>query len=266
MRTWCRGIGRVGFIIMIWMGGLGCSSLSVVTPNPTIESPELRGAGAVFLQLGNYSAHRYRATQDASVRPPNIDDPELLRVRGLSAGLGFEFLQQFKLMAALDPFNGTSLLKGQWQWLGEPTSTAEAGTWSSSVTAQGSYARNTNSGEQNGVLGHGGHPWKGEISAVGSALGLSLGYRFNENFMFFGGGAYGHTQVSTSIDQSPNSSGTSLGGSYSVKDNGNAYTFGLGGQMGRRLIGLLQYQVTHLQYDHVKDTENMHEIVFGILF
>lgn len=227
----------------------------------------MRGAQSnMAFQLGSYSAHEYTSVINAGERPPDFSNPTVESAGSLVGGLGYEFLKQFRLSVDLDPTRMMPILKGQWQWLGSPSVEAEAGDWSSSLGLQLSFSRVSKTGDQTSAFGDGGNPWEGNIRGSSAALMTSVGYRPTDKFLIFLGAAHARLEVRTSIDQSANVDQTDLGGSYQVSDRGRATTVGLGGLIGRRVVGLVKFESTQVRYERVSKNERIDQLLFGILF
>ena len=246
----------------------GCANLSIRLPNPSVEVPELAGASSQWnFQLASYSAHEYTSTANAAAQPPDFDNPMLGESGNFTAGVGYEFLSQFRFSLDVDPGQMMPIFKAQWQWLGPGRIEAKAGDWSSSVGFQASRGQTSKSAERQEFLGSETPGWNGRI--VGSQLAVmsSFGYRPTDAFLLFLGAAFGNLTVSSTIDQdrpAGGSSGSSV--RYEADDRGRATTFGLGGLIGQRVIGMVKFETTSIEYDRVREKEQINQVLFGLLF
>lgn len=253
------------FIIVLMSA---CSNLTVVQPNPSIENPELRGARSQFgFQLGSYTGHEYTSTGDASRRPPVLNEAQLEQAEtSFSAGLGYEFLERFRVSFDLDPLRALPQLKAQWQWLGPGSYEAKQGDWSSSIGFQLSSSNARKTGDQGGVLGPSGFPWEGEIRGTQSSLMLSVGHRVLDHLLFFVGGALGQMSVRTKISQQPSSDSSSQGGIYEVRDQGRGTTLGAGALVGKKWMGLIKFEQAKIRYDRAAEDEHISQLLLGLQF
>ena len=126
----------------------------------------------------------------------------------------------------VNPVHANGSLYGKYQFLGSTFSESQEGSISGMLHARFGGSSLTKSGDQKGVFGPGGYPWKGTIKGSFAAAGLSFGYRLNEQALAFAGGSYGNYGVSTQITQ--DAANGDAGGSYSDSSKGNAQTYGGG--------------------------------------
>jgi opacity protein-like surface antigen len=245
-----------------------CASLAMVVPNPSVSNPELPGGepGDLLISLGNYSAHEYEVSPDASRRPPDLNNPKAERALGVFAGLGSHLHRDILVTGAVDPVNTAVILKGQWQLSGAKQQSSKQGDWSTSLNTQASYGRANNSGDQSSQFGPGGHPWEGVVSATTLSFGASVGYRLVDKALFYVGASHGWNQLQSRIHHQQNTDGSSPGASYTTDDNGTATTLGVGIQLGRSFQVSIKYEHTILNYQALPLNPQIDQIVIGLGF
>jgi len=157
---------------------------------------------------------------------------------------GYTVLPQLELSIALNGFaslyNATPgySAKAKFQFLGGDRSKKDPGL-SAAISTSYLLLTGRASGDQKTSLGPGGYGWKAELEGKNLASAVTIGYRINNNFLFFTG--VGQSQISTKLilNQDANtSSEPDAGGSYSITDSGRANNFGLGIDMGSQTTSL----------------------------
>ncbi len=217
---------------------VGCSSLQIVVPLPHVEVPEVQGPPHNMMYMETQGGIAFEATSDASARPPNLASARTKDLGNTPAiGLGFSFEKLSRLQLS---FGGamlgsslTSLFTGlqaklQYQIFGEPTQKAKDSNFSMSIFASGSAPSESKSGDQKGTFGPGGYPWKATISTSAISYGLSTGYRWTPQTLLYFGVATSSPTVKVSIDQSPSTDNSDLGGNYSLSSQLRNQTVTLG--------------------------------------
>lgn len=198
-----------------------CSNLAVTNPTPIIETPELSGAdGFKFgASAAITSGTKYEASPDASARPPVLTAPTSKGVMSTLAGAHADFAKRFRVGLGGDPISGGLWGQAQIQVFGEGRSKAKAGNFSMSIFGHAGNNSPDKDGDQAGVFGPGGNPWKAEIKTDWYDYGTSLGYRVTDSTNLFVGVAKQLPLFRTNIDQTQ---GIAPNGTYSASDRGEA--------------------------------------------
>lgn len=221
---------------------IGCAELTVKTPLPQVESPEVTGStGSFGFHAGWVETHEVEVTSNAGARPPDLTNPRATVEGDFLAGLDVGLGSRFQLGATAYVTSLGFIGKAQYQLLGEPLQAAKQGSFSMSVFGRGGYSRGKNSGDQEESFGPGGYNWKGEVKNTLYGYGASVGYRITDQFLLFAGYAADHYSLEAEIIQEAHSSGTSPGGVYTQKLKGHTQVMGIGFQWGRAVslrIGL----------------------------
>lgn len=222
-----------------------CSQLQVTSPNPKTEIPELPGTQSIHIQIEGNSAHTYKATNDASARPPTTSRPSVEKSGTLSAGFGYSPIAPIEFGADVDPFNGLGSLFAKYQAFGETFNNSQEGNISGLIHARLGGAYVTKKGDQKGEFGPGGYPWKGSIQSEFINAGVSLGYRVTPTALAFIGNSYGIYWNKTKIDQT--AANGDAGGTYNLSAVGRAQDFGGGVVLSFNSV----YLVLGLDYSHI---------------
>ena len=221
-----KGMGSKSLVILFGvLSTVACSELQIDNPNPRTEVPELPGQG-FHVQLEGSNAHKFQSTSDASARPPSFQNRTLEKSSNTTAAAGYSPIDNLDFGLEWDPFHGNGALVGKYQFLGESGHESKEGNISGLLHARFGGGSVSKSGDQKGVFGPGGYPWKGKIQTTYTAIGASFGYRVNEQLLGFAGASFGNYGVKTNINQ--DAANGDAGGSYSDSVNGNAQTVGLG--------------------------------------
>ncbi len=227
-----------------------CSSLSVTTPTPIIETPEISGSDSFKFGASATltSGNKYEATGDASFRPPTLTSPAASHVLSTLGGVHADFLQRFRLGLGGDPFNGGLFGQAQIQVFGDGRTTAKKGNFSMSVFGHAGNNNPDKNGDQSGAFGPGGNPWSAEIKSDWYDYGTSIGYRVSDATNLFVGVAKQLLLYRIKIDQTQ---GVAPNGIYQASDRGEANKimggFSWGGEKGEVSLGA---DYTDLRFNH----------------
>ena len=235
---------------------LSCSTLDVKIPVANINSPELVLKNNGQLNLAVETTKTLTTTDDASSRPPVFTE-KLTNSNTINLDYNYGIADHLLIGGGVNSDFGLRL-QVQYQFI---NSTQKNTGWSSAISAILNYDSTNRSGSQDGTFGAGGYPWSGSLTTSGSGLGLSTGYRFNENLMSYIGIGYSQFDSKTTIDQKPSDNGLNQGGSYTQKGRGQSQTVGFGFQIDFTKIHLKPVvQWTDFKYENQKE-----QSVLGLL-
>lgn len=235
---------RLGLVVTTLLLTSACSSLSVKIPGPLIESPELLGEqGKVEFGGGIDDAVEHKFVEDASRRPPTLNEPTLERRQYYFYGRGGYQLQDWlEIGARYMPGGGTGgfgllggvagTIRGQLIGVG-----AKTPGWKVAVYGGAFFTHVAIGGDQNGTFGNAGHNWSANASAFTTTAGTSIGYRFpDQNLLIFAAAAYANQAAEGKIEHKLSDNGLSPAASYEMKIAGNARTLALGVRMGDTVV------------------------------
>ncbi len=196
-----------------------CTSISVTTPTPIVETPELVGLDKTSFGFSGrvHSGHRYRATDDAATRPPTLTTGSSKHVLSSSAGVNVGLVKRFKVGLSADPLARGGFATLQLQLLGAGRSTAKKGNFSFSIFGHAGQNNGKNGGDQSSAFGPGGQDWAAEIQSDWYDYGASLGYRITDTTVLFAGVSRQLVLLRTKIDQA---NGSPPQGTYTASDRG----------------------------------------------
>lgn len=206
-----------------------CATLDLTLPISELESPQHQGRklgiGVDFTAL---TSKQLTLTDDPSARPPNIDltKHKTGNLFLTKTGLNYYFLDRFALSGILID-SKIPAMKLKIAILHGFREDAQPGTYHASFNMMGSYQQAENLGNQNGVGGSVGFPWKGTASLMSGTVGLSFGYQFFGKTIPFIGVNYQQFQTKGEINQTATT--TDSGGVYKINlRDGKIITYGLG--------------------------------------
>ncbi|HBL18604.1 MAG: hypothetical protein A2X36_08090 [Elusimicrobia bacterium GWA2_69_24] len=253
MRPWLRKWAPFVAVLLT----TGCSELQIYSPNPRIETPELRGERGVRIQAEAVGTHRFRVTGNAGARPPDAGRPETQGSMGFVPGLHYDPIRPLGLGLEWDTTGQGGAAVVKWQLLGEGVRRARKGNFSLGAYGRAGMGRSSKSGDQKVAFGPGGYAWNGTMSSRYAHTGLSVGYRVEKEILLYGGVAAGWHRIYSRIDQDPARDGSDAGGSYQHTDHGNSRTAGGGILFGWRVVQFfLGGEYTHVRYQRSSPIEN----------
>lgn len=241
-----------------------CNSIQVSLPTARVYNPEIPKQSAIQLELNNNAGGNYTLAESPEKRPPEYK-PEV-NLSSVTSGL-LEFGTQDWLSLGVGisvPWNLFG--KIQAQILG-PNRFSETEGPSLSIFADAGIATDTESGDQKDTFGPGGFNWKGTGSIMGLGTGVSLGYRFNPNFMMYLGYAYQTILTSVTIEQDPADDNSDPGGKYKDKATGRSMNAALGLDFSTRSVSFtptFEYSEIHWQTTSVHEGKVGGSIVFWL--
>ncbi len=239
----------------------GCSSLSINLPYGRLESPETNGQWRVRAKVGVEPSHRMMITADASDRPePELDepdhDPASIVAWGFGVGLT-EFLDVslktgISLTSILD-FDVPIMVQGKIQALGDNHRESDKGNFSLAFSAATGTSTTTESGDQDGQFGDGGHDWEATASTSVADIALILGYRINPKILLYGGGYLTRYWVQTNIEHEEADDGDFPKESYEVRNHGDVRGFNFGFQFDFTKVVGLMLEANHMTFEWSHD-------------
>ena len=213
----------------------GCTTLAVNIPMPSVSSPEVRGtSGRLSIESGLIDSQQVDFTDSANARPPDFSSRHIVHAVILPVGLAVGIMDRAQVQGNVSALLGSAWLLAQYQLIGEPSSTATEGNFALALQLMGGGAWTTASGDQQVTFGPGGFPWHGSADASFFGPGVSLGYRFNEALLMYGGFAFNWYRGHSSIVQNASKDGASVGGTYTYDSDGIASDVTLALQWGRK--------------------------------
>lgn len=214
----------VGALVILFFSGC---AVFVVTPNPRVESPEVRGERGFKIGMDITGANTYESSPDGSTRPPDITHPNVNSSQTANAAFAWSPATPIEIGAELSPVQGAGAAAVlRWQILGEGTRTAEAGNIPLGVYVRAGDSYTHSNGNQDGLFGPGGYKWSANLNSGYVHSGISAGYRFNSHVLAYAGGAFGQYWNASEINQ--DKSDKDNGGVYKANDTGRGLTGGGG--------------------------------------
>lgn len=205
----------------------GCSTLQIVVPLANVKSPEVIRKTQKQINFSYIQAKKIVSTDDASQRPPVFVNTVEGSLGLYNADFNYGLFDRVAVGALISSDIGFAF-QTEYQFLAPQ---GEVGNgWASSVYFTGGFSSTSRSGDQKGTFGPGGYPWKGSMTMTSQNYGLSVGYRPNENWMTYLGYATNTFSTNTKIEQSVDTTGTDLGGTYTQNNTGRSKSLGLGFQ------------------------------------
>lgn len=241
-----------------------CNTVQVVTPNPRVEPPELRGDRGLKIALEPIGAHIFKATNDGSSRPPDVQHPTTTPTESFTPGLLYSPAAPLEAGIELSPLSLGVAGVLKWQPLGEGSRTATEGNVPLALYLRVGTVYTQQSGDQKDTFGPGGYAWKGSINGTYAHSGVSVGYRTGEHVLIYAGAAFGQYWLRTEVDQS--ASGTDPGGVYKTGHTGYGNTGAAGLLFNwQKVQFFVSGEFTHIEYNH---TNPMDDVYFhgGVYF
>ncbi len=230
-----------------------CQSVTVTSPLPSVDSPELRPAERISFEAGIGPAGSIVISKNAGARPPDIGVGEINPDYNVYGDVGYYPSSRWVVKAGLfgGPFPSGISLKAQYQILGASQDESEIGNQSLSASIEGLVEKNTSSGDQERFGGPGHQGWKGHGNLNSAMASLSYGWRTSKQGLWFLGGGYGAFRTSGKIEQT--ATDTDPGGDYDIPDRaGNASSVAVGYdfQSGRVINIISKLVYYHINHDH----------------
>lgn len=207
----------------------GCTTLDLTLPIADLESPQHQGRMTGFgVEYIGASGQQLQLSTDPSIRPlttatskQNTEKTFITRP-GLNIYAWNRFTFTGGLIDSKSPF-----LKMKISLLSGYREDGDSGRYHASLGTEVSYQRAEKSGNQNGVSGPSGFPWKGTSDLLNGKVGLSVGYQKWKKLTPFIGYNYQQFQTYGSIQQT--AAGSDSGGTYSYQPTiGRVQTYGVG--------------------------------------
>jgi hypothetical protein len=206
-----------------------CATLDLTLPISELESPQHQGrktgVGVDFTAL---TSKQLTLNDDPSKRPVDLitTKHKTGNLFLTKTGLNYYFFERASLSAILID-SKIPAMKLKISILHGFREDAQPGTYHASLNLMGSYQIAESSGNQNGVGGASGFPWKGTANLVSGTVGFSFGYQFFKKAIPFVGVNYQQFQTQGQVNQS--AAGADAGGTYKINiEDGKIMTYGLG--------------------------------------
>lgn len=228
-------------IFLLFCSSIGCASLKSKFINPVIESPVVHNKkGEIGIGVGAYPAHNYEFTGDASLRPPDLNNPSTEETNSLFVDGSYSFTDRIQAGLEVHPYPFGLQPKIKIQLNSDKTSGLQVG-----VSGRFGLGGSTKKGDQNGEFGPGGHDWEGTAQSISYSGGLSLGHYISENVLLYAGASAGKNKAKAKIEHKLSDDGLSLATTYSVEDEGNVYALGGGIAINGLNVGLTYSEVDY---------------------
>lgn len=206
-----------------------CATLDLTLPISDLESPQHQGRKTGYgIDFSALTSKQLKLHEDPSKRPVDFTTTKhsVSNLFLTKSSLNYYFFERATLSGTLIDSKIPSL-KLKVSLLSGFREDAQPGTFHATLHVQGSYQMAETSGNQNGIGGNGGFPWKGTSSLISGTGGLSLGYQFFKKAIPFIGVNYQHFQTSGKIEHTATPS--DAGGSYKINVvDGKIMTYGVG--------------------------------------
>lgn len=206
-----------------------CATLDLTLPISDLESPQHQGRKTGYgIDFSGITSKQLKLNDDPSKRPVDLltTKHQISDLFLTKSSLNYYFLERATLSATLIDSKIPSL-KLKVSLLSGFREDAMPGTFHSSLHFQGSYQLAETSGNQNGIGGSAGYPWKGTANLMSGTVGWSLGYQFFKKAIPFIGVNYQQFQTYGKIDHTANQ--LDAGGSYKINvADGKIITYGFG--------------------------------------
>lgn len=225
-----RSKNRTSFLLLIFSFLSGCVSLNATIPIQTAETPESIGVEEkrASLLIASNPSHEFTLSPDASNRPPTLDKPSVASGSQIMASASYGLLNNLDVGISTGRGNMPWLLKLKLQVIGEKKSQAKKGNHSAAIGLGAGLGSSRDSGDQNGVLGPGGHNWEAKVnSRVGQVL-LAAGTRLTDQLLLSSTFSVADWSVKGEIDHKVSDDGLSPSAQYSKSYQGNQRSATLG--------------------------------------
>lgn len=232
-----------------------CAQVRVNTPNPRVETPEVRGDALKWkFGVAGGDSHHFYATHEGGKRPPDLNQPDIAGNLDIYPGVAFQPVAPLEvgLEANILGTGLNGLLK--YQFVGEGTRHSEEGDLAAAIFLRTGFVQNSNSGDQESTFGSGGYKWSSKTENSFVHAGLSVGQHVSKVALLYAGVAGGNYWANARIDQDPG--GTDPGGSYTASYKGWGVTEALGAQFSWRVVQFyVSAEYTKVDYGPADDME-----------
>jgi hypothetical protein len=232
-----------------------CSQVRVNTPNPRVETPEVRGDQFKWkFGVAGGDSHHFYATHEGGARPPDLTKPQARGNLDVYPGLAFQPWAPVEMGVEANLL-GTGLnALVKYQFVGEGTRHAEEDDFAAAVYMRSGFVQNNNSGDQESTFGAGGYKWSSKTENSFVHAGVSVGQHVSKVALVYAGVAAGNYWARARIDQ--DASGTDPGGSYHASFKGWGVTEALGAQFSWRVVQFyVSAEYTKVDYGPADDLE-----------
>jgi len=208
------------FFALVLLFNTACSSLVVRLPSARLESPEVAGPWGKRLGVVASEMTAIKVTEDASARPPALNAPTTWAAIDVPMKAGLGIGDFFEVGLRFGPFSNSGLLTGKFQALGNSARASQPGDFALAFSAGFGSQTSTNSGDQKGEFGPGGHNWQAKETTSIVDFALILGYRFTPWFMMYGGPYLSRLSMSGNVHDDLSDDGTSPAADYALSADG----------------------------------------------
>jgi hypothetical protein len=233
-------VKKVSLIFLLFILS-GCGTLYSVGPSAIVESPEIPHDQTSHSDwfLKSEPAQYFHIANDVSRRPLDVStQPDLQNAGALVGGVNFVMSPRIQLGFGIDTgglYASSFVGRGMIKYLvdGDTFNKAIPGSHAFSVYANPAYGRVDVSGDQNGLFGNGGYPWRASSQFLGLGLGASYGYYKSDQSFYYVGVAYESYNIEASVHQDASKTGDYPAASAAFPlTQGNSTTVALGYRFG----------------------------------
>lgn len=198
-----------------------CTTLGVSIPTGRLESPEANRSWHPRVSLGLSQQQTLTYARDASRRPYTAHEPEKelsVEYPVIKAGIGLPL--GFEISARSGVIYGTSFATAKFQLIGPRAGEGKSGDFSLAVTGAVGGSNYKMNGDQNGVMGAGGHNWSSTQNSHGRDGALIIGYRPSDRIILYGGPFYTDWEFNGNIKHERSDDGLSPAANYDLYGRG----------------------------------------------
>lgn len=199
-----------------------CSALQVDMTMNRFDLPETNGltGSRAQLNLQAETAQTYKATQDASRRPPDLSAPNVNRTAAASVNGNVSLAEKLDFSIKTTIGRSPTMFALKYQLLGASLTESKKGDWSLAVSGAYGFGSSRTNGDQNGDFGPGGYGWDGRLNSTVSDVAVLAGNRLSDTALFYGSIFYSNYRLESRIRHSQSDNGSSPAAEYNVTDNG----------------------------------------------
>lgn len=206
-----------------------CSTLNLTLPISDLESPQHQGRKTGWgVDFAGVTSKQLTLTEDPSKRPLDVTAGKHTTANLFltKSGLNYYFLERGMVAVTLIDSKIPSA-KLKFSFLTGYREDAQPGVFYGSIHLMGSYQMAESTGNQNGVGGPVGFPWKGKANMISGTAGISFGYQAFKKVTPFIGANFQQFQTSGEVTHTATS--TDAGATYNIKvADGKVLTYGFG--------------------------------------
>ena len=233
------------------------TDLVVGVPYAQIESPEASGVERGFsFGVGVTPTKKIQVVADAQSRPPEYQTLEKHAYADPQAKVMFGLLKRIDLGLQQVIVSNTTFATAKIQLFGDGALSGKEGLL---LAIYGRYGKGADkeSGDQMTTFGNGGYPWSAKAGVTVSEGGVSLGYRFKSDLVFFIGAAENKYDGYANVDHERSATGDKPEAHYSQKYDGKSRSAGVGFSLGKQSRFSFHAVGTEFEWTGVRKIEDL---------